>query len=99
MKTEEVDTIAGYLCKKAIGTLGDDTEHPINIYYTDAIKIENPNWCTMFKDIPGVLMAYEVEQFNLRMRLEARELEKEFIKGRWHDSLTYAILDREWAVV
>ncbi len=32
----------------------------------------------------------------LGMRLEARELEKEFIKGRWYDSLTYAMLDREW---
>lgn len=32
----------------------------------------------------------------LGMRLEAHELEKEFIKGRWYDSLTYAILDREW---
>ncbi|UCC51101.1 MAG: GNAT family N-acetyltransferase [Anaerolineaceae bacterium] len=32
----------------------------------------------------------------LGMRLEARELEKEFIKGRWYDNLTYAILDREW---
>ncbi len=32
----------------------------------------------------------------LGMRLEAQELEKEFIKGRWYDSLTYAILDREW---
>jgi ribosomal-protein-alanine N-acetyltransferase len=30
------------------------------------------------------------------MRLEAKELEKEFIKGSWHDSLTYAMLDREW---
>jgi RimJ/RimL family protein N-acetyltransferase len=32
----------------------------------------------------------------LGMRLEAHELEKEFIKERWYDSLTYAILDREW---
>ena len=32
----------------------------------------------------------------LGMRLEARQLEKEFIKGRWYDSLTYAMLDREW---
>lgn len=30
------------------------------------------------------------------MHLEGREREKEWIKGRWHDRLTYAILDREW---
>jgi len=32
----------------------------------------------------------------LGMRLEARELEKDYIKGQWVDSLTYAILDWEW---
>lgn len=32
----------------------------------------------------------------LGMRLEAREVEKELIKGQWQDSLIYAILDREW---
>ena len=30
------------------------------------------------------------------MRLEAREREKEWIKDRWHDRLTYAIIDHEW---
>ncbi|MDX1414770.1 MAG: GNAT family N-acetyltransferase [Candidatus Promineifilaceae bacterium] len=34
----------------------------------------------------------------LGMRLECREIEKEFIKDRWYDSLTYAILDREWDI-
>ncbi len=32
----------------------------------------------------------------LGMRLEAHEREKEWIKDRWHDRLTYAILDHEW---
>ncbi len=32
----------------------------------------------------------------LGMRLEAHELEKEYVKGRWFDSLTYAMLEREW---
>jgi ribosomal-protein-alanine N-acetyltransferase len=32
----------------------------------------------------------------LGMRLEACEREKEWIKDRWHDRLTYAILDHEW---
>ena len=34
----------------------------------------------------------------LGLRLEAQELEKEYIKGHWHDSLTYAMLDHEWSV-
>jgi ribosomal-protein-alanine N-acetyltransferase len=32
----------------------------------------------------------------LGMRLEAREREKVWIKDRWHDQLTYAMLDHEW---
>ena len=35
----------------------------------------------------------------LGMRLEAREREKEWIKDRWVDSLTYAILDHEWRAI
>jgi len=30
------------------------------------------------------------------MTREAREREKELIRGQWYDALTYAILDREW---
>lgn len=30
------------------------------------------------------------------MTREGCEREKDFIKGRWHDRLTYAILDHEW---
>ncbi|MBI5878808.1 MAG: GNAT family N-acetyltransferase [Chloroflexi bacterium] len=33
----------------------------------------------------------------LGMTLEAREREKELIRGQWYDSLTYAILEREYA--
>ncbi len=32
----------------------------------------------------------------LGMRKEAQEMEKDYIKGAWYDSLTYAILDWEW---
>lgn len=35
----------------------------------------------------------------LGMRLEAHEREKEWIKDRWCDRLTYAILDHEWRAI
>jgi RimJ/RimL family protein N-acetyltransferase len=35
----------------------------------------------------------------LGMQLEAREREKEWIKDRWRDRLTFAILDHEWRAV
>jgi RimJ/RimL family protein N-acetyltransferase len=33
----------------------------------------------------------------LGMRLEARLVENELVKGEWADELSYAMLDREWA--
>jgi RimJ/RimL family protein N-acetyltransferase len=30
------------------------------------------------------------------MRLEARLVENELVKGEWQSELVYAILDREW---
>jgi RimJ/RimL family protein N-acetyltransferase len=34
----------------------------------------------------------------LGMRLEARLVENEWVKGEWQSELQYAILEREWAV-
>jgi GLPGLI family protein len=71
IETNETDSIAGYHCKKAIGVFDDISMPEMTIYYTDDINILNPNWCTQFYSIPGVLMQYEVEQFGVRMRFRA----------------------------
>jgi len=44
------------------------------------IKIKEPNWCTPFKSVPGVLMEYRVERFNVIMHFTAVEVEKSKIK-------------------
>lgn len=49
-------------------------------------------WAETIADNTG--SAHVLEK--LGMRQEAHEREKEWIKGRWYDSLTYAILDHEW---
>ena len=49
-------------------------------------------WAKTIAENTGSMRVLE----KLGMRLEAHEREKEWIKGRWHDRLTFAILDHEW---
>jgi ribosomal-protein-alanine N-acetyltransferase len=51
-------------------------------------------WATTIAENVGSARVLE----KLGMRLEAHERENEWIKGRWHDRLTFAILDREWQI-
>jgi len=77
IETGVIDTIAGYPCKKALIVFDDVEAKHIEVYYTENIKMENPNWCTQYHDIPGVLMAYEIVEFGIRMRLEAISVKNE----------------------
>lgn len=49
-------------------------------------------WATTIAENLGSARVLE----KLGMRLEAHEREKEWIKDRWRDRLTFAILDHEW---
>lgn len=71
IETNEIDTVAGFRCKKAIGIFDHISLPEMVIYYTDEIKIDNPNWCTQFYPIDGVMLQYEVEQLGIRMRFRA----------------------------
>ncbi len=72
INTNQVDTIAGFPCKKALIVFEAMDSQEIEVYYTQHIKMNNPNWCTPYHEIDGVLMAYEIEEFGVRMRLEAK---------------------------
>lgn len=72
-KTQETKEIAGYKCYKAKVTF-DHPENNFDIYYTNEIKIDNPNWCTPFHQIDGVLMEYQLENYNILMRLTAESV-------------------------
>ncbi len=71
LHTNEVDTIAGYPCRKAIALFSGVDEPEIDLYYTDRIRIQEPNWYGPFKELDGVLLRYEIVQRGMRMRLEA----------------------------
>lgn len=69
--TQEVDTIAGYPCRKAVAVFEDLNEAEVEVWYTDRIALKDPNWFGPFAEVPGVLMRYDVLQYGMRMRLEA----------------------------
>lgn len=66
------DTAAGFngLTKMAVfSELSDGRD--MEIIYTEEIDLPDVNWCNQFSKIDGVLLKYELEQFGMRMRLEA----------------------------
>ncbi len=75
IETDDTDSIAGYACQKALIVFEQIDMPEIEIFYTTDINMITPNWCTQYRDIDGVLMAYEIEEFGIRMRLEAQSVE------------------------
>jgi len=78
----ETKEIAGYECKKAVISYedSDGSKTSFIVYYTDelggsALNFDNP----MFKDIDGVLMEFEMEQGQMKMKLEAVSVKKESV--------------------
>ncbi|MDZ4823321.1 MAG: hypothetical protein SH856_07665 [Flavobacteriales bacterium] len=74
-KTNETETICGFLCKKTLAHFVNDSLPAVTLLHTDEIKIVNPNWYTQFSAMNDVLLAYDVEQFGLRTRLQAISVE------------------------
>lgn len=67
--------ILNYNCKHAIATV-PDLNLNFDIYYTCDIDIKEPNMNTMFYEIPGVLMEFQIEINGIAMQLNAKELYK-----------------------
>lgn len=71
--SKETKIVAGYKCKKAIVTI-PDKKKVITVWYTNDIGIKNSNWTTPYREIDGVLMEYEVEQYNIAMKFTAKHV-------------------------
>ena len=67
--------IAGYKCKMAKVSYKDANLPPFDIYYTDEIELQNPNWATPFKDIKGVLMGYRINRYGFYLQFTASKVE------------------------
>jgi hypothetical protein len=75
-ETGATKKVAGYDCKEALVSIGGDSSWNFKLYYTTEIKIKNPNQHTPFQDIKGVLMEYEMINYNTHMHFIADKVEQ-----------------------
>lgn len=57
-KTSKTKVLCGFNCKNAEVTFGKDRNKIYNIWYTNEIKVKEPNTSTPFNEIDGVLMGF-----------------------------------------
>ena len=72
--TDSTKEIAGFTCKHAMVTFEDKPDKSFDLYYTEEIAINDPNWCSPYQEIPGVLMQARVKKFNIEMQITASEV-------------------------
>ncbi len=75
--TDQTKVIAGFDCAHARVTFENDSTADFDLYYTDRIAIDNPNWCTPFHEIKGVLMEARVNKFNIDMHMVAKSVTRQ----------------------
>ncbi len=76
--TNDTLTIAGFNCKKAIIYFTDENKS-FELFYTTDIPIEEPNRLTPYKDIEGVLMAFNIDLNKIEMRVTATQFKPQQI--------------------
>jgi len=69
--TDATDTVAGLPCRKAVAIFDGIGQPEMDLWYTNAIRLEKPNWYGPYDEVPGVLLRYEMMQYGMRMRLDA----------------------------
>lgn len=57
-KTEKTAVVCGFDCKNAEVSFPEDSGKVYQIWYTNEIKVKNPNICSPFYQIDGVLMSF-----------------------------------------
>jgi GLPGLI family protein len=75
---EETKEIAGYKCKKAEVTMGEDV---FVVYFTDEIVVPDCNWKSPFAEIKGMLLEYTmpVPGTEMTMKFVAKSVKKKKI--------------------
>ncbi len=73
---DETKEIAGIKCKKANITIPGGEIEQFSVYYTDKIKLEKANLFNPFKEIPGVLLEFQYEMFDITTSLTATKIEQ-----------------------
>ncbi|MCI5055326.1 MAG: hypothetical protein MRY83_04405 [Flavobacteriales bacterium] len=78
-ETGETKDILGYKTKKAVVHFNDTDLPQVDVFYTNDIKFEDPNWSLPFATIPGFLLEYEMQRMGIRMKFTATEIIEEDI--------------------
>jgi len=73
--------IAGFNCKKAIVSFADTAIKPFDLFYTHDLLVEEPNRFTPFKDIDGLLVAFNIQMPNVEMRVVATQYNSTPVNG------------------
>ena len=76
IKTDYIETIIDYNCKKYYGMYDNINNHDVELFESNEIPIKNSNWCNQYSEIKGVLLAYEIEQFGMNMEFTASSIDK-----------------------
>lgn len=72
-ETKETKKIAGYTCKKAILKFADKSPD-MEVWYTNELQVNQPNWSNAFYKIDGVLMDYRLRKFGLELHFTANSV-------------------------
>lgn len=84
-KTSKTTEICGFNCKNAEVTFSKDRSKVYDIWYTNEIKVKNPNAITPFKDIDGVMMSFFYFLGKTELRFEAENVYKKDITDNTFD--------------
>ncbi len=93
--------ILNYNCNKAVVTVDNESNDAFEVFYTDRIDIENPNWCTQFSGINGIMLEYQYEKYDVCMRFEAKSIkfteidDSEFEIDKDYQFITEIEMDQE----
>jgi hypothetical protein len=78
-KTGRTAVICGFNCINAEATFPSNREKVYEIWYTDEIRVKNPNTCTPFHQIDGVLMSFFFLIGHYELRFNAENIYKKDI--------------------
>ena len=72
--TNEENEILGFNCRKVIATYNDSIHTSFEIFFTNDIKVNTPNYNSPFDTIEGVMLKFSAIIFNQKMRIAASSI-------------------------
>lgn len=97
--TDKRAEIAGFKAKHAIAHSNNNGK--IELWYTEEIAMQNPNWHTPYSEVPGVLLEYTVINNGITMHFKAtsfydEEVDKTlFIPSKKGEQITFQEFEAE----